>query len=435
MSYDNFFDELKGFQERVRLSRKSVGNDYNPFLVLRRNNDEVGLHSIILHSLLNPKETHYQDELFLSLFLNIAGLEDWFGELGGAKVEREFNNMDLYITNGLKHIIIENKVNARDGERQIERYIHALTHQRKEPINAPTDAESYIESSLSMDYSNVAVIYLSLDGRNPSDYSLGYWKVKDDEIECDSTKVEKYLVRGDDKVEFRTLSYKSDILRWLKKCQDKMSNVVNLDMSIKFYQDVVEQITNQKECIMSIEKFLDSDERYKIAFEILDNRQEIERAYLKYLLGKYEVLKDWEYAEYNVATYLCHKKYIKQIFKYTLCVYRHDWKTTYCGARLIIGDSKYNDKNGYEKIAKVIASQLNTDLHTNITKDYWWLKLPHREGWDYRTKIFDEIICSQESIALLDEVNRYLQTELNKADSKIAKLAIDLVRIKQEEGE
>lgn len=428
-NYTQFVEEFKRFHEELNLRRKSGENDYNPLLVIRSSSDEVGLHSKILHSLLDLKGRHYQDELFLGLFLEVAGLTSWFGELSGARVERESNHIDLYITNGLRHIIVENKIYAGDGKKQIERYIHALTHLHQEPLTPPTEAESYAESSSqNIDYSDIAVIYLSRYGTKPSDDSLGSWKVGSKE---DSTQAGKWLISGDDKVEFRTLSYKGDILEWLRQCREKVSNIINLSTALGFYEDAVRQITNQKENTMSIEKFLDSEEKYKIAFEIIDNRQNIERAYLKHLLSRDEALRGWECAEHNVATYLCHKNYVEQMFKYTLCVYRHDWKTTYCGVRLIIDDCKYNNKDGYIKIAQVIASQLNAKLHTNIIKDCWWLKLPYREGWDYQTKIFDEILHSQESLALIDKVNLYLQKELNKVDSTIAHLANDLIKQKE----
>ncbi|WP_082287489.1 PD-(D/E)XK nuclease family protein [Moritella viscosa] len=45
-------------------------NDYNMVNVVRKANQEVGMHSNVLYSLLDPNGLHYQNDLFLSLFIH-----------------------------------------------------------------------------------------------------------------------------------------------------------------------------------------------------------------------------------------------------------------------------------------------------------------------------------------------------------------------------
>ncbi len=44
-------------------------NDYNMLSVVRKPSHEVGMHSNVLYSLLNPEGLHYQGRLFLDLFI------------------------------------------------------------------------------------------------------------------------------------------------------------------------------------------------------------------------------------------------------------------------------------------------------------------------------------------------------------------------------
>lgn len=100
-------------------------------LVIRYAKDEAKLHTRILHSFLDTNGAHYQDDLFLRLFLETLKLKDcgndenlsqWFGNTKNAQVEKECyiidkeldekGFIDLYINNGDKHIILENKVDS-----------------------------------------------------------------------------------------------------------------------------------------------------------------------------------------------------------------------------------------------------------------------------------------------------------------------------------
>lgn len=43
-----------------------------------------------------------------------------------AKVYKEYENIDIYITDGMKHIILENKIKAPDQNAQIRIYIETI---------------------------------------------------------------------------------------------------------------------------------------------------------------------------------------------------------------------------------------------------------------------------------------------------------------------
>ena len=67
--FDKFVRQFSEYLDAANESKKRGNNDYNPLLVIRYAKDEAKLHTRILHSFLDTNGTHYQDDLFLRLFL------------------------------------------------------------------------------------------------------------------------------------------------------------------------------------------------------------------------------------------------------------------------------------------------------------------------------------------------------------------------------
>lgn len=291
--FDEFAKKFSEYLDAANESKKRGNNDYNPLLVIRYAKDEAKLHTRILHSFLDTNGAHYQDDLFLQLFLETLKLKDcgddknlkqWFGNTKNAQVEKEYyiidkeldekGFIDLYISNDDKHIILENKVDSGDGDKQIAKYIGGLRDK-------------------GIEYENIAVVYLSPFGREPSPNSL-----------CLKDKNIKWQIKGDllefneNKVKYKQISYEKDILAWIKECQKEVGNITSLNSALEFYKDIVEIITDKKESKMNIAGFFKEkdekiqQERFKVAFEILSNRNQIIGAYLKQIT--YNLKKQFE---------------------------------------------------------------------------------------------------------------------------------------------
>ncbi|EGK8036046.1 PD-(D/E)XK nuclease family protein [Campylobacter lari] len=227
---EKFLEQFKEFKEKNK-------SNYNPLLKVLPAHDEVNLHSGILKSLLDPSENHKQGRLFLDLFLKEIKLEGWFRESDNVKVLKEYKNIDIYIHNGTKYIILENKIWAKDQNEQIARYIDTLNNGEKKDI---------------------AVIYLTPYGdRDPSENSLNGWNIENVENEL-------FLKRGNDKVLYRQISYEKEILTWLKKSQEKVKNFCNLNQTIEFYKDAINNVIGNGSDIIS---FLQKES--KVGFEQL----------------------------------------------------------------------------------------------------------------------------------------------------------------------
>lgn len=114
MEYKDFFEKVSDFLKQAEKHKGRGNNDFNPYLQMLSKNDEVRLHSRLICGFLNPLGKHYQGDVFLEEFLKCVELKEWFGDTSNAGVYKEYENIDMYITNGGQHIIVENKIWADD---------------------------------------------------------------------------------------------------------------------------------------------------------------------------------------------------------------------------------------------------------------------------------------------------------------------------------
>ena len=135
-------------------------------------------HSRILYKLLcaHGKEKHQ----FLKMFLESVGLKL---DIKKVEVKVEYKHIDVLIYDGVKYIIVENKVNhACDQDRQLVRYIDSLNSK------------------------DIYVLYLvrSDNDKDPSENSLPA------EIRQELEENGKY----------KKISYQTHIFNWLRKCKE-----------------------------------------------------------------------------------------------------------------------------------------------------------------------------------------------------------------------
>ncbi|WP_459877050.1 PD-(D/E)XK nuclease family protein [Campylobacter concisus] len=152
----------------------------------------------------------------------------------------------MYITDGAKHIILENKINAGDQEAQIKRYI--------ETIQKENDGET-----------DIYVLFLSKKGQEPSDYSLSGLKIEGGKI------LEK---NGNEVAKFKAVSYNKEIMEWLDSCLDEAGNLVNLVAVISQYKNVIEKIYGEYKGVE-----IDAEEISKIILENYDLVDNIRNRY------------------------------------------------------------------------------------------------------------------------------------------------------------
>ena len=230
-NYINFFEELKRFNEKQKKQKQRGLNDYNMVNVVRKENAEVGMHSNVIYSLIDPNGLHYQDDLFLNKFITIVLGEkiENFGNILSVQAEEltfENRRIDFTIKSTNYYIGIEMKIDANDLNNQIKDY----------SVDLETKAKN----------ENVVIYYLTKDGKEAAQHSC-----KD--------------------ITYKRISFEEHILNWIEECQKEVGNITNLNEAFENYKNIVEKITNKyKGKVMPLEEdeLLNNKEYFELAREI-----------------------------------------------------------------------------------------------------------------------------------------------------------------------
>lgn len=257
--YNNLFKKIMPIiieDENKRKERRSRGEDFNIFRVMGLQNDEVHTHSAMIAALLDPNQSHGAKETFLNLFVEqIKILNEYVGKIRTATVDTErpigvLSNdketggrldvvLDIELIDGKKVlIVIENKIFAGDQQKQLLRYYNYAKERKN--------------------YSNFFIFYLTLSGDDPSKESTDGLKVN---------------------YEYYTLSYKSDIYKWLEKCLEKTYDRPLVRETIIQYKNLIASLTQQDMDKSAQEKLAQevasSYDNMKLAIAINSNYNEI----------------------------------------------------------------------------------------------------------------------------------------------------------------
>lgn len=177
---------------------------FNIFSILRKESDEVNLHSKFIYELLKPYGIHQMGSAFLKLFLDEIKYSYDIESLESAKVYREYEDIDIFIAIGNKAIIIENKIYAEDQENQLNKY------------NMKIKKKGYNDSE-------IEIYYLTLDGHSPSEDSISGLNKK-----------------------VNLISYGNEIINWLDKCKDVTTKVPQINEVLKQYYLLVKKLTGDE---------------------------------------------------------------------------------------------------------------------------------------------------------------------------------------------
>ena len=199
-------------EKKVEEKKREKGEFFNVFNTIGLRTEEVRLHSAFIAELLNPKGSHGLSQRFLQAFLEVIETSDDYLDYCRCGhndiVERvigpvndmgtEGGRIDIIIEDGNHAVIIENKIYASDQKNQMLRY------------------NNYAKKEFPNGYK---LVYLSLDGHEPDDCSLG-------------------------KDEYKVISFEKEIVEWLEKCYSISDSKPLVQSVIKQYCELVKQITN-----------------------------------------------------------------------------------------------------------------------------------------------------------------------------------------------
>ncbi|VYS76378.1 hypothetical protein [Campylobacter ureolyticus] len=342
INFNKLIQDVSIAKKESELRKLRGVNDYNIFTELLDQNDEVRLHSGFIYSLLNPASTHYQKSLFLKKFLEICGIRDFNYE--NAEVFKEYKHIDIYITDGNKHFILENKIFAGDQETQIERYIKTIKKIDKD-----------------VNFKDIEVIYLSLDRKFPSKYSLGNYKIKNN-----------FLINNDEKIKLHIFTYKLEITKWLKECKNEVENLTNLNFYITEYEKVIKKLYGEYKMVSTDVRNI-IKENYEIAKAIYQDFEQAEKEIVDEFTQKtYKIVKERLSDEFIIE----YKKFNGGGGKDIMIIRKNDWKLYFC---FEFNDSKQRflcygigKDNKYENIdcRKIDFSGKNKN---GFSVNKWWI--------------------------------------------------------------
>jgi len=205
--------QVKQISNNYKKIAEISGETFNVFRTLGLESSEVRMHSAFIAELLNPNGSHGQGDIFLKCFLEQLRARDIVTDIvtenAVVEVEKyiglinddytEGGRIDILISdiNG-EHIIIENKIDAKDQKKQLVRYHHFAK--------------------------NASIFYLTLDGAEPTEISTGSILEKD---------------------QYTPISYETDILQWLKVCRKEAVSLPIIRETISQYINLIKYLTNQ----------------------------------------------------------------------------------------------------------------------------------------------------------------------------------------------
>ncbi len=193
-SYQLLLKEADQLYKKYEVGRPEP---FNVFSALQNKGGDLGeiQHSRFLYALLDYKKPSDGTRENLKDFLQHVRIKNF--ELCDVKVEIESDRIDILIVNANKKAVaIENKINAGDQPEQLLRYYKKLA------------AEGY---------SVIHLLYLTLDGRDPTSGSVG-------------------------DLDYEKISYE-DLIPWLERCQKRAGDEPGLRESVAQYLRLIRRLT------------------------------------------------------------------------------------------------------------------------------------------------------------------------------------------------
>ena len=190
-SFRLLLEKAARFHDRHEAGRREP---FNVFSTLRSEHDEVNLHSRFLAALLDHRQSPRESRENLAHFLEHFGIREFRHD--HATVDRERSNIDILICDqsSMQAVIIENKIWAADQPRQLQRYAEQMSQYGRH------------------------ILYLTPDGREATKDSAG-------------------------DVDYRCISYKTDLVPWLKGCQKRAYDEPALRESVAQYLRLIGKLT------------------------------------------------------------------------------------------------------------------------------------------------------------------------------------------------
>src|SRR5471030_114350 len=220
---------------------------FNVFDSLREPHDEVRLHSRFIAALIDPDHHKLAPDALHALLriLEIPLPGQAAFSLSNARVRTEEKSIDILVTNDKQQaLIIENKIHANDQDKQLRRYYQAMLGER---------------------YTDIYVVYLTIDGHEASEASL-------DGL---STELGPRL---------QNISYDYHIRTWLSEVERIAVREPYLRESVNQYAAVIDRLTGND----LPEEYMDELVAILLTNDHMKSARDIRTAYTQALIALQE---------------------------------------------------------------------------------------------------------------------------------------------------
>lgn len=390
---------------------KKTAHDFNIFNVLKIGHLETSVHSKFLSFLLNPIESHQQGFKFINLFFKELQIKNF--NLENVKITTEKNIgrsikkkgfIDIYISESNPEpeiIIIENKIFAGDQEEQLKKYYDFAKKKTKEE--------------------KIHLFYLTLNGDEPSDYSL----------------------KGLDIEKVNLIAYSAEIKNWISECIKEVALIPSLREILVQYQKLINVLTigNQNQEYMNeMKELLITNNNHKILNDLEAAIQQIKiDIQVKFWQRLIELLEENELeAEYSedeeirksVEKFHAKSRNNRRFGVYVYISTFNDielnlkiavYNSIYCGFEFFDKKGNYLQPNDYSDEVQIIDSQ-SEEINLNKWNYLEWNnhKLSHVNFSNLGNNEYDFIETEKLDKSINDFI-KHIKPTLKKIKSQIEK--------------
>lgn len=221
---------LKNVCQRRKIDMARESSAYNILAAIDEERDEVHIHSKIIYFLLDRTYSKERADDFLHLFLREIKIpKEYINYPWRVSREQVFEEgrIDFVIESEKFCVAIEMKIDAKDGNRQLEQYDMFCREKGKE----------------------YHIYYLTLNGSRPDKQSVG----------------------GMDKQKLCLISFQDEILNWLQTCMDTVDTGSYRFSFLKQYDAAVRHMIELDDEVMDVKDLLVSTDMAKAALIIMDS--------------------------------------------------------------------------------------------------------------------------------------------------------------------
>lgn len=312
---------------------------FNILFAIGREHDETQIHSKIIYFLLTHRHNVEKQNLFLNLFLQVIKIpKQYLNDSWLVYRERVFENgrIDFVMESRNFCVAIEMKIDAEDGDSQLERYELFCKRKRKEYL----------------------VYYLTLDGHAPSEQST----------------------YGMDLDKLCEISFQKEVVEWIERCMESVDKDGYKYSFLKQYLGAVKHITGVDKEENNVEDLIADQEMGKAALIVRDSFHKKMQHVIETFFDKLTYILEEESGQ---KTHF----YEEEIRQYYLS------KRARTGTETVIEHFKYKDHIYYFILCLEVDDYLYAALGFADERDDAWLPLSEIEDMmpDFYAKCMKKI--------------------------------------------